>query len=151
MADRNIPVEGYLPSVEAGEPSFLILVRNGICVECLVMGVLEFSLGETLVVVDCPVADELHLRYTWNSLEIRMKDRLLRLARLIIPVAVALRVGIEGLGKLVRRIQSNCSNNSYLGQSILLLWSDNNAREEQGVVLIRGFRHVYSLRGEART
>jgi hypothetical protein len=53
------------------------------------MGMLEFGLGETFVIVDCTIANKLNLWNTRDSLEIRMKDRLFGFASLVIAVAVA--------------------------------------------------------------
>lgn len=63
----------------------------------LVMWVLELSLGESLVVVDGAVANELDLWYTRDRLEIRVKNGLLRLARLVVAVAIALGLRVKGL------------------------------------------------------
>jgi hypothetical protein len=61
------------------------------------MRVLEFGFGETLVIVNRSVANKLHLRHAWDRLEIRVEDRLFRLAGLVVSVAVALRERVEGL------------------------------------------------------
>jgi hypothetical protein len=67
------------------------------------MRVLELGLGESLMVVDGAIANELNLRYTRNGLEIRMKDRLLSAASLVVTVTVAFRLGIECLWITVKR------------------------------------------------
>jgi hypothetical protein len=61
------------------------------------MRVLEFGLGETLMVVNRSIANKLHLRHAWDRLEIRVEDRLFRLAGLVVSVAVALRERVKGL------------------------------------------------------
>lgn len=61
------------------------------------MRVLELSLCEAFVVVDGAIADELHLRDTWDGLEIRVEDRLLCVTGLVIAMAIVLRAGVKGL------------------------------------------------------
>ena len=62
-----------------------------------VRGVLEHRLCEPFVVVHRPVADELHLRHSWDGLQVRVEDRLLLGPGLVVPVAVALARRVEGL------------------------------------------------------
>ena len=57
----------------------------------------EFGFGETFVVVDCTVTDELYLRNAGDSLKVGMKDRLLRIASLVVSVSIALRLRIKCL------------------------------------------------------
>ena len=63
-----------------------------------VRGVLELRLGQTLVVVDHAIANELHLGNTRNRLQVRVQDGLLGLPRLVVAVAVV-------LGRRVERLQ----------------------------------------------
>ena len=79
---------------------------------------LELSLRETLVVVHHAISDELDLRLARDRLQVRMKDRLLRLAGLVVPVSVVLRRWIE-----------------RLRQEILLLGGQLGIAEEQCRVL----------------
>ena len=77
-------------------------------------------LSETLVIINSPVSDKLHLRNTRDSLEIRMENRLLRAARFVVSMAVALRAGVECLS----HDESTCKTQyieAYLGQLVLLL------------------------------
>ena len=60
-------------------------------------GMLQLRLSEALVVVDSTVADELDLGLARNSLQIGMKDGLLRLSGLVITVTIAIRLRVEGL------------------------------------------------------
>lgn len=55
------------------------------------VGMLEFSLGKSFVVVDGTVTDELDLRLTRDGLEIGVQDRLLGALSFIISVSVGLR------------------------------------------------------------
>jgi hypothetical protein len=106
--------------------------------ERLVMRVLEFGLGETLVVVNRSVANELHLRHAWDGFEIWMKNGFLCLAGLVVSMAVALRERVKSLrvALSVWTLKSSHSESLYLGQSVLFLWRNNDVREEQGIVLI---------------
>lgn len=61
------------------------------------MRMLELRFGKSFVVIDDAIPDELNLRYTRDSFEIRMKDRLFGLLSLIVAVAIALRLRVEGL------------------------------------------------------
>lgn len=49
------------------------------------------------MVVNCAVANELHLRHTGDCFEVRVEDRLLGALSLVVPVAIVLRFGIECL------------------------------------------------------
>ena len=60
-------------------------------------GMFEFGFGKTFVVIDCTVTDELYLRNGGDSLKIGMKDRLLRIASLVVSVSIALRLRIKCL------------------------------------------------------
>lgn len=61
------------------------------------MRMLELSFGQPLVIVDRAIANELNLRNTRNSLEVRMKDRFLGVTGLVVSVSIALRFGVKGL------------------------------------------------------
>ena len=65
--------------------------------KCLMMGVLEFGFGETLVIVNRSIANKLYLRHAWDRLEIRVEDGLFRFASLVVSVAVALGERVKGL------------------------------------------------------
>ena len=88
------------------------------------MRVLEFRLGESLMVVYSSVANELHLGHPRDGLEIRVKNRLFRLASLVVPMTVALRKRVKrlGIGMLVGMTCPQYPGGPYLCQSILLLW-----------------------------
>lgn len=102
------------------------------------MRMLELSFGQSLVIVDGAIANELNLRNTGNSLEIRMKDRLLSVASLVVSVSIVLGLRIEGLiVALISRSRAVNGVYIYLGQSILLLWGDHDVTKEESVVLIR--------------
>ena len=60
-------------------------------------GMLQLRLSKALVVIDSTVADELDLGLARNSLQIGMKDGLLRLSGLVITVTIAIRLRVEGL------------------------------------------------------
>ena len=60
-------------------------------------GMFEFGFGETFVVVNCTITDELYLRNAGDSFEVWVKDRLLRTASLVVPVSIALTLGIKCL------------------------------------------------------
>jgi hypothetical protein len=85
------------------------------------MGVLEFGLGETLVIVNRSVANKLHLRHAWDRLEIRMEDGLFRLASLVVSVAVALRERVEGLSDDVSLDMATLSDSIPWSKRIVLL------------------------------
>ena len=106
--------------------------------EGLVMGMFELCLCEALVVVDGAIADELNLGDAGNRLEIWMEDRLLRLARLVIPVTIALGLWIERLYSGSEGVQmTQLVEITDLCESILLLWSDDDVWEQESAVLIR--------------
>ena len=60
-------------------------------------GMFKFGFGETFVVVNCTVTNELYLRNAGNSFEIRVKDRLLRTASLVVSMAIVLGLRIKSL------------------------------------------------------
>lgn len=53
--------------------------------------------SEPFVVVDSSIPDKLDLRNAGNRLKIRVKNRFLGVARLVVSMTVAIRLGIEGL------------------------------------------------------
>ena len=57
----------------------------------------EFGFGETLVVVNCTVTDELYLRNAGDSFKVGVKNRLLRTAGLVVSVSIALTLRIKRL------------------------------------------------------
>jgi hypothetical protein len=66
-------------------------------VECGVAGMLEACLSEPLVVVHHSIADELDLGYGRDGLEVRVENRFLGFASLVVSMAVALRLRIKCL------------------------------------------------------
>ena len=83
----------------------------------------EFGFGETFVVINCTVTDELYLRNAGDSFEVGVKDRLLRIASLVVSVPITLRLRIECL--LVAWISYQYKEerlSSNLCKSILLIW-----------------------------
>ena len=60
----------------------------------------QLSLRVAFVIVYDTIADKLHLGHRWDGLEIT-KNRILRLACLVVPVAVVFTLGIKGLSKIV--------------------------------------------------
>ena len=67
---------------------FVLLGDDGF-VKCLVAGMLELRRGETLVVVDQSVANDLDLRHPRDGLEVGVQDRFLVRLGLLVPVSVA--------------------------------------------------------------
>lgn len=65
--------------------------------KCLVGTERTTHLGKSFVVVDGTVPDKLNLWNAGNCLKIRVKDRLLGVARLVVSVTVAVRFGIKSL------------------------------------------------------
>ena len=60
--------------------------------------VLELRFGQPFMIVYCAIADKLYLWHTWNGLEIRMEDGLLRFTGLVIAMTVRFGSGVERLG-----------------------------------------------------
>jgi hypothetical protein len=60
-------------------------------------GMFEFGFGETFVIVNCTVTNELYLWNAGDSFEIGMKNGLLRTASLVVSVSIALRLRIKCL------------------------------------------------------
>jgi len=52
------------------------------------MRVLELRFGQPFVIVHCAVPDELYLWYTRNGSEIRVENRLLRFAGLVVTMTI---------------------------------------------------------------
>ena len=125
-----------VPSVEASDALSVILGRDHGLVEGRVTGVLEARLGETFVVVYHAIANQLHLRYRGDGLEIWVKNGLLRFTGFVVAVAVALRLGVESLVISIRRtVGQSSSLITYLCQSILLSGSDLDISEEKSTML----------------
>lgn len=80
------------------------------------------------MVVDGAVSDELDLGLTWNGLQVGVQDGPLGLAGLVVPVTVALARGVESLG-----------------QRVLLLRSEVDVAEKQGVVLVESLFDLLEL------
>ena len=57
----------------------------------------KFGFGETFVIINCTVTDELYLGNARDSFEIGVKDRLLVTASLVISVTIVLRLRIKCL------------------------------------------------------
>ena len=70
-------------------------------------GMFEFGLGETFVIVNCTVTDELYLRNAGDSFEVGVKDRFLRAASLVVSVSIALRLRIKCLLVAMIQLSSN--------------------------------------------
>ena len=77
-----------VPAVEARHASCLVLRRDDRLVEGRMRGVLKRGGLEALVIVYDAVADELHLRYAGDRLEVRMQDGFFRGLGLIISVPI---------------------------------------------------------------
>ena len=60
----------------------------------------ELGFGETFVVVNYTVPNELYLRNAGDSFEVRVKDRLLGAASLVVSVTIALGLRIKCLAGL---------------------------------------------------
>lgn len=95
-------VEGCIdvPAVEAGVVS-VILGRDDILVEGLVMRMFESDVFEALEFGDRPVTDHLNLGLMGDRLQVWMKDRAFGVDRF--AVAIGLCFGIEELGELILR------------------------------------------------
>ena len=63
-----------MPTIEAGDALCFVFVGNTGLVECGMARVLQRGLGETFVVIDCSITDELHLGLARNGLEIWVQD-----------------------------------------------------------------------------
>ena len=63
-----------MPSIETGVTFRRVFRGNLGLVEIRVLGVLQCDFGETLVVVNGTVSDELNLRNPRNRLEVAVKD-----------------------------------------------------------------------------
>ena len=57
----------------------------------------KFGFGETFVIVDCTVTDELYLRNAGESSDVGVKDRILRKASLVVSVSIFLGLRIKCL------------------------------------------------------
>ena len=58
---------------------------------------LELGLSKTLVIIHGAVSDQLDLGHTRDCLEVRVQDRLLGFASLVVAMTVVLRCGVEVL------------------------------------------------------
>ena len=101
-------------------------------------GMFEFGFGETFVVVNCTVTDELYLRNAGDGFEVGVKDRLLRTASLVVSVSIALTLRIKCL--LVGCMDDQLlfqyiTIKSNLCKSILLSWRENYISEEKSIIL----------------
>lgn len=103
-------------------------------VESSMRGVLQSGNIKVSVIVDCTIADQLHLRDAGNGLEIRVKNRLISGLSLVVAVAIRLGFRIKCLGIRDRSINGQYTMwrivEGYLGQPILLFGSQSNAPEE---------------------
>jgi hypothetical protein len=75
---------------------------------------------------------------SWNGFEIRVKDRLGGLLRLIVPVAISLRIRIESLTKDEAVGVRTMGMEGYLSKGILLLRSELCISKQEGAVLQAG-------------
>jgi len=76
------------PAIEVCHALGFVLVRYGVRVERFMMRVLELRFGQPFVIVHCAVPNELYLWYTRNGFEIRVEDRLLRFAGLVVTMTI---------------------------------------------------------------
>ena len=86
-----------MPSVEARNTLRLVLGRDTGLVECGVAGMLEACFSEPFVFIHHAIADELDLGYGRDGLEVRVENRFLGFASLVVSMAVALRLRIKCL------------------------------------------------------
>jgi hypothetical protein len=89
-----------VPAVETGVTLGLVLGRDNGLVEFFVGGVVECRVGNTDVVVDLAVADELHLRNAWDLVHLKQAGGDLGDTRVEV-VAVAVRSRIERLRAVI--------------------------------------------------
>lgn len=101
------------------------------------MRVLELRFGQTFVIVDCAVPDELYLWHPRDGLEVWMKNRLLRLAGLVVAMAIRFGGGVERLVAAGQesRLGAAWVSNAYLGEFILLFWGDYDISEQESTML----------------
>lgn len=86
-----------MPTIEARVPLRFVFRRNPGLMESGMRGVLELRLSETLMVVDGPVSDELHLRDMGDSLQVGVENRLLLALSLLVTMPIAFRGRVESL------------------------------------------------------
>jgi hypothetical protein len=94
-----------VPSIETGVTFRCVLWGDLGLVETRVLRVLQLGFSETLVVVNGAISDELNLRDSRNSLQVRVKDRLGVFLGLFVTVTVgiALRVKrLDGEGTIMK-------------------------------------------------
>ena len=97
-----------VPSIKACYTFFFVFGRYTGLVERGMTGMFEFGFGETFVVVNYTIADELHLRNTGDGFKIRVKDWLLRTASLVVSVTITLGLRIKCL--MLDQYQCNCED-----------------------------------------
>lgn len=88
-----------VPSIEAGVAFGGVLWGNLGLVETGVLRVFQLGFTETFVVVNGTVSDELNLRNSRDSLEVRVENRFAVLLGFVIAVAVGITLRIESLEK----------------------------------------------------
>lgn len=91
-----------MPAVEACYALGFVLWGDTGLVKGRVTWMFQLSFSQPFVVVYSPIADKLDLRDSGNGLEVGVKDRFLGTPGLVVPVAVALGLGIECLRSVVR-------------------------------------------------
>jgi hypothetical protein len=89
-----------VPAVEACDTACFVHLRHSCLVKCCMRGMLQHRFGQSFMIVNCAVPDELNLRDARNGLEVGVENGLLRLACLVIAVPVVLRGGIEQLPRV---------------------------------------------------
>ena len=133
---RREVVQGSVdvPSIEASVAFRRVLWGNLGLMETRVLGVLQLGFGETLVVVNSTVSDELNLRNPGDRLKVRVKDRLGVLLGFVIAMAIdiALRVkSLDGEGIITAmRPGIRHSHPTYLREAVLLLRREINVPEQ---------------------
>ena len=86
-----------MPTIEARVTLGFVLGRDAGLMERGVGGVLELGFSKPFVVVDGAIANELHLRNAGDCLQVGVEDALLLSLSLLVPMAIALGRGVEGL------------------------------------------------------
>jgi len=87
-----------VPAVEAGVSLGFVFGRDDGLVELLVGGVVEAGMGNTLVIGDSAVTDELDLGDSWDAVHLEQAGGDLR-DRGVEGMTISIRCGIEGLNE----------------------------------------------------
>lgn len=86
-----------MPPVEAGVTFRRVLRGDLSLVETGVLRVLQLCFGESFVVVDGTISDELDLRNSRDRLEVGVKDRFGVLLGFVVAVTVGITLRVESL------------------------------------------------------